>query len=91
VETLRSAGFFVHPYHVAVPSFGEWGFTLAKREPFAAPTHVPAELGLRFLNAGALASLFVFPADMGPVEVELNRLDNQQLVRYYEAEWGRWQ
>jgi spermidine synthase len=35
--------------------------------------------------------MFAFPTDMGPIEVELNRLDNQQLVRYYEAEWGRWQ
>jgi spermidine synthase len=91
VETLRSAGFFVHPYHAAVPSFGEWGFTLAMREPFAAPAAVPEHLSLRFLNHATLASLFVFPADMGPVEVEVNRLDNQRLVHYYESEWRRWQ
>jgi len=24
------------------------------------------------------------------VETEVNRLDNQALVRYYEAEWRRW-
>jgi len=29
-------------------------------------------------------------ADMGPLEVEINRLDNQRLVHYYEAEWRRW-
>jgi spermidine synthase len=28
--------------------------------------------------------------DLAPVEVEINRLDNQALVRYYEAEWDRW-
>ncbi len=30
------------------------------------------------------------PPDIGPVDVKVNRLDNQQLVRYYEAErkWG---
>ena len=35
--------------------------------------------------------MFEFPADMGPVEVEINRLDNQRLVHYYEDEWRRWQ
>jgi hypothetical protein len=28
-------------------------------------------------------------AEPGPVEVKVNRLDNQQLVRYYEEERGR--
>jgi spermidine synthase len=27
---------------------------------------------------------------MAPVPVEINRLDNQMLVRYYEDEWRRW-
>ena len=27
--TLKSAGFFTYPYHVLVPSFGEWGYVLA--------------------------------------------------------------
>jgi spermidine synthase len=91
VETMRSAGLFVRPYHVAVPSFGEWGFVLARRQPFAAPVAPPSGLALRFLNEAALASMFEFPADMGPLEVEINRLDNQRLVHYYESEWRRWQ
>ena len=40
--------------------------------------------------AGSLAGLFVLPADMGPVDVEVNRLDNQVLVRYYDSEWRKW-
>ena len=91
VETMKSAGFFTHPYHVAVPSFGEWGFVLAKKQPFEPPRAPPGGVPLRFLNAAALASMFEFPADMGPVEVEINRLDNQRLVHYYEDEWRRWQ
>jgi len=35
--------------------------------------------------------LFVFPADMSPVDVEINRLDNQVLVRYYESEWRHYE
>ena len=38
-----------------------------------------------------MPALFELAADMGPVPVEINRLDNQALVRYYEAEWKRWE
>jgi spermidine synthase len=52
---------------------------------------VPPRLSLRYLDAEALGAMFRFPADMAPVQVEINRLDNQQLVRYYDADWRRWQ
>jgi spermidine synthase len=87
-HTLESAGFHVRPYHALVPSFGEWGFALASPSPMAMPVMLPP--GLRYLDAATLASLFVLGPDMGPVETEINRLDNQALVRYYEAEWRRW-
>ena len=87
VETLRSAGLAARPYHVYVPSFGEWGFVLAGLEPPAAPRAYPD--GLRFLTTEATPALFVFPPDMAAVPVEVNRLDNQILVQYYGAEWQR--
>jgi spermidine synthase len=87
VETLRSAGLTARPYHVYVPSFGEWGFVLAGDEKWAPPRAYPA--GLRFLTAEATPALFAFPPDMAAVPVEVNRLDNQILVHYYGAEWQR--
>ncbi len=87
-KTLEAAGFQVRPYHALVPSFGEWGFSLAARRPFEPPRDVIA--GLRYLDASTLPSLFVLGPDMGPVEAEVNRLNNQVLVRYYEDEWRRW-
>lgn len=89
VRTIESAGFFVRPYQTAVPSFGVWGFALASTAPFERPSNAPA--GLRFLNDATLAAMFDFGADMTPVDVEINRLDNQALVRYYESEWKRWE
>ncbi|MGZ6080223.1 MAG: polyamine aminopropyltransferase [Myxococcaceae bacterium] len=88
-QTLEAAGFAVRGYHAAVPSFGEWGFLLARDAPFEVPASLPP-LELRFLNDAALAAMFVFPADMARVPTEVNRLDNQILVQYYEAEWKRW-
>ena len=50
VATVEQAGLAVAPYHVYVPSFGEWGFVLAGQRPgHASPTTLPA--GLRFLTA----------------------------------------
>ncbi len=91
VRTLEAAGFKVAPYQATVPSFGVWGFALARLEAFEPPRSVAAApAGLAFLNDDALAGMFRFSADMTPVPVEVNRLDNQVLVRTYEREWRRW-
>jgi spermidine synthase len=92
IHTLEAAGYYVHPYHVTVPAFGIWGFALATTEPSSVPIDIPAEVAaqLRFLDRAALAALFQFPNDLRRVETEVNRLDNQVLVRYYDAEWRRW-
>ena len=90
IETMRAAGLIVRGYQVPVPSFGVWGFALAKKAPFEPPKRAP-NVALRFLNDAALSSMFEMPADMTPVPVEINQLDNQVLVRYYEREWKRWQ
>ncbi len=89
VKTIEAAGFSVKPYQTAVPSFGVWGYALARMTPFDSPVHALA--GLRFLDDQAMAALFVLPADLEAVPVEVNRLDNQALVRYYESEWKRYE
>ena len=86
-ETVRSAGLEARPYHVYVPSFGEWGFVLAAAGEWKSPSAYPP--GLRFLTVAGTPALFAFPPDMDAVPVEINRLDNQILVHYYGAEWQR--
>jgi spermidine synthase len=88
IRTLEAAKFSVRPYQVSVPSFGVWGFALAKKAPFELPTRPPPG-GLSFLDEKTLPAMFVLPVDLGPVDVKVNRLDNQHLVRYYEAERKR--
>ena len=89
VRTLEAAGFVVRPYYTAVPSFGLWGFALARTTPFDIPRNPPA--GLKFLDDQTLTAMFTLSSDIGPVPVEINRLDNQALVRYYEGEWRRFE
>lgn len=87
-ETLRASGYVTEPYHLYVPSFGEWGFILASPEPLSQSLRLPN--GLKFINEASTADMYHFPPDMGPVNVEPNRLNNQMLVRYFEEEWAHY-
>lgn len=87
--TLQAAGFVTQPYHALVPSFGEWGYVLASVGP-ASNSVRPLPENVRFLSAETLPTLFIFPADMARVPTDVNKLNNQVLVRYYEEEWRRW-
>lgn len=93
IKTLEAVGYTVKPFQTTVPSFGVWGYALAKLRPFDTPQKPPEDVELKFLNENSFASMFVFPADMTlPSEdIEINRLDNQALVRYYETEWRRFE
>ncbi len=84
VDTIKEAGFQTWPYHLYVPSFGEWGFTLAG-DSWTPPKSLPE--GLRYLTLGTIPEMFNFAADMLPVPAEINRLNDQILVRYYEKDW----
>jgi spermidine synthase len=84
-ETIKQAGLRTYPYHVYVPSFGEWGFVIAGYREYQPPTSVPA--GLRFIDAKDLTTLFQFPPDMAPLAMPPNRLNDQVLVRLYDQDW----
>jgi spermidine synthase len=85
--TIESVGLTATPYHVHVPSFGEWGFVIASHRPYRRPETLPA--GLRYLSLPTLPLMFDFPLDMARVPAEVNRLSNQTLVTTYEREWGK--
>ncbi len=87
VGTLEAVGFSTWPYHVHVPSFGEWGFVLAGRRPWPGVRALPP--GLRFLTTEGMPALLQFPPDMARVPAEPNRLSNQMLVGIFEEEWGK--
>lgn len=87
-QTLKESGFTTLPYHAYVPSFGEWGFIIASPGQITKPLEV--QLPLRFITSEVLPSLFYFPDDMSEVPVEVNRLNNQVLAKYYDEEWSRY-
>ncbi|MEM1182713.1 MAG: polyamine aminopropyltransferase [Acidobacteriota bacterium] len=85
LEELRLT---TYPYRVHVPSFGEWGFILGTRREVEVEA-LDVSIETQFLDPPTLRSLFVFGKDLQPVEVEINRLDDPILHRYYEAGWAR--
>lgn len=81
VSTIQSAGYAVTPYHVHVPTFGDWGFALARRGDTApkpaVPHHAPA---LRFLDQQVLDAATAFSDDIRPQTLEPSTLDHPRIV-----------
>jgi spermidine synthase len=88
VRTVEASGLSARPYRTAVPFGGDWGFVLASRRALPVPAAAPP--GAATLDGPSMAAMFVLSPDVGPVEVEANRLNTQVLVKYYEEEWHRW-
>lgn len=88
-STLEAAGLTVRGYHAYVPSFGEWGFTMAAHVFPSDVVRLPKDL--RFLTPASERAMFDFPPDMARRPAPVNRLDNQALVRSFAAEWGRYE
>ncbi|GEO01667.1 polyamine aminopropyltransferase [Novosphingobium sediminis] len=87
-STLEAAGLSARGYHAYVPSFGEWGFTMAAHQPPGDAVRLPS--GLRFLTQASERAMFDFPPDMARRPTPVNRLDNQALVRSFAEEWGHY-
>ena len=84
-------GLRVYPYHVYVPSFGDWGFVMAARSTVDPKSLSLARgIAMKFLTDELLATLFVFPQDsLSPPGIEANRLDTQIVTTYYRRAWRR--
>lgn len=81
ISTITSAGFAVTPYHVHVPTFGDWGFALARRGPTPPRPTVPSNAPpLRFLNQQVLDAATVFSPDIGPRPMEPSTLTHPLIV-----------
>ncbi|MFV0331038.1 MAG: hypothetical protein ACK5KL_14680 [Dysgonomonas sp.] len=77
------------PYHVNVPSFGDWGFNMAS-ERYIVPDDLKlsSNITYQYLNQSNYPSLFLFAndekADMD--KLEINTLFKPVLIGYYEKD-----
>jgi spermidine synthase len=82
VSTMASAGLAVTPYHVHVPSFGDWGFALAQVGAVPPELRIsPQAPDLRFLNDAVLQAAAVFPRDRRPQQLAPSTLDQPRIVQ----------
>jgi spermidine synthase len=77
------------PYHVYVPTFGEWGFILMTHHA-RTPEDIPLHKAGQYLNTDTFKAAFVFPTDMGPMKTGINTLDKPILIDLHTDSWKKW-
>jgi len=99
-KTVKNAGFkHVEQYHQNVPSFGEWGWTIATKNGFSALTRLKNDfetttsLPVRtsWLTPELILASFHFPlnyfADLKNIKV--NTLNNHAIYQYHQEAWQK--
>ncbi len=93
-HTIEATGLHTKSYHLDVPSFGNWGFTLASRNTIGlSNAHVPVKT--KFLNEEIFETLFRFGDDIDShivekgeeFELPVNRMNRPILVQLYQDAW----
>ncbi|OSC37522.1 polyamine aminopropyltransferase [Mycobacterium decipiens] len=88
ISTIQSAGYAVTPYHVHVPTFGDWGFALASRGDTAPPAALPGDAPpLRFLDQQVLDAATVFSGDIAPRTLVPSTLEHPRIVEDMRHGW----
>jgi len=87
IKTMQEAGFeHTFPYHVNVPSFGNWGFVMATPTD-RLRTAFRDDIELKFLEDGIMNHLLYFPKDKRIDDIKPNNLDQPVLLEYYLDHW----
>lgn len=85
-NTVEEAGLHPTPFHVPVPSFGDWGFMLVAKDGAPVPALDPPS-PLKSLDDASLAAAQVFPPDQQPIEVPPSTLMHPRILEYAQEEW----
>ncbi len=91
-ETIQASRFeHVVPYHVFVPSFGDWGFVVAGKDRF---NHAALDIPVptQFLGGNASGRCFRFEKDVALREQppHTSTLDDPRVLHYYLESWREW-
>jgi len=85
VQTIEGAQFDTLPFHVTIPSFGIWGFTLATADgDLSAPPSI--QVPTRFLSSELFQASLIFPEDTARIPTDVNSLTQPRLYYLYEKE-----
>lgn len=87
-KTIESEGFNVLPYHLEVPSFGDWGFNIASQKPI--DKEFDFTVNTKYLTAENSQSMFYFGKDETTVDICVNTLSKPMLMQYYIEADKQW-
>ena len=90
-KTIKEEGLEVIPYHVQVPSFGDWGFQLVSKNKIDI-SKLKLEVTTKFLNDDMIQSIFNFAKDeqIDESQILVNTLSRPQLIEYYLEAAEEW-
>lgn len=90
-KTIEEEGFYVKPYHVEVPSFGDWGFQLVTENKIDT-TSIDILVETKFLTDDTIQRLFSFGKDeiLDKSKLNTNTLVEPALLRYYLKAVENW-
>ncbi len=93
-KTVKAAGFeYVEQYQQNIPSFGQWGWTIATKMGQSASGRINDATAMpvpsRWISKEYLLASFVFPNQYFEQvkSIEVNRLGSGQLYDYYRTAW----
>lgn len=80
----------VKTYQVYVPSFGYWGYTLAKNSEIKEQEFRPLPENLKYLTNSMFVSSFEMPKDIEIVPTKINTIDHPVVLDYFLNDWYKW-
>jgi spermidine synthase len=94
-KTVEDAGFeYTQQYHTNVPSFGEWGWTIATKygsSPYRRIEDNEEVYDENFITKELLLGSFNFPKNFykNKDKIKSNRLNSMTAYRYHENDWEK--
>ena len=87
IDTTLAVAGFEHrvPYHLNIPSFGEWGFIMCAEKSMN--HQFDESIDCEFLEESSMHYMTHFPKDMDKVKTDPNFLDQPTIFNYYLEHW----
>ncbi len=86
-NTMKNVFPMVQPYHVYVPTFGDWGFNMAAGFIRPGSRIEGIQEHHRYFSRETFRMATHFPADISRVETKINTFNKAVLYRYYIRGW----
>ncbi len=86
-KTVRTSFKTVIPYHVFIPTFGDWGFNMATDRKIDVSKMKTEKIDFRFFSHQAFLNSLYFPPDSAEVDVAINTFNRPLLYRLYIKGW----